>query len=286
MKTLFNNQLGFSLIQGMIIAAVVAGSALVTTRMLTDQKLVQKGSETRDQIEDLNNVIYSVLQSRLNCEQTMVANGLQLTLKTSVVDHPLASINTKDAIVAQTSSFYMNNNVQIDSMVLKAPVGGVRNLEITYERLNSAERTKVGYGAKSIKKIISLRIQKEPSNGDFSSCYAITAPKTNLNGTASREIGNDISKQICEEMNVPTPAGSQTVFIWDEANSICRPNAACPANQIYTGFDNTGTVKCRNIEDWMDFNDIIDPTAPVCAPGTTVRFQIDTVSKVVRIVCS
>lgn len=286
MKKLFKNQSGFSLIQGIILSGVVAGSSLVATRMLTDQKLAQKGAETRDQVEDLNNSIATVLQNRLNCKQTMVSNGLQVSLGSSTSDIPLNNISTKDAVVFQAGQNYMNGNIQLDRMVLKAPVAGSRKLEIYYERLNRNERTKTGYGAKEIKKVVDLRIQKEPGSGVFSGCYSTTSGKAAMNGTASNEIGTDISKQMCDELNNNGSTSVRTLFRWDEANSICKPDASCPSNQIYTGVDTNGVVKCRNIEDWMDFNEVLDPTAPNCPIGSSVRFQIDTATKKVKIVCS
>src|SRR5665648_863260 len=102
MKNLFSNSNGFSLIQGMIIAAVVAGSALVATRLLGDQKLAQKGAETRDLVEELHNTLFTVLQGRENCRSTMVANGLQGTLGASVTSHNLTTINTHNSTPPNT----------------------------------------------------------------------------------------------------------------------------------------------------------------------------------------
>jgi hypothetical protein len=284
-KKFLMNQLGFSLVQGMIIAGVVAASSLVATRLLTDQKLAQKGAETRDQIDDLHNIIYSVLQSRLDCRETMVVNGLQGLLGASTTAHPLNSISSTDAVLYVANGIYMNNNVRIASILLNAPsvADGTRRLDITYARLNAgaADRTKSGYGAKDIRKSITLRIQKEPATGAFSACYAITDDKANaMNATTSSELGNDLSRDMCFEMN---GGGGQTVFTWDEANSICRPSAACPANQIYTGFDSVGAVKCRDIRAWMDFNSIIGPPPASCPPGSTVGLQI--VGQTVSITC-
>jgi hypothetical protein len=287
----FKKESGFSLVQGLVIAAIVAGSSLVATRLLTDQKLAQKGAETRDQVEELHNLIYSVLQNRLNCKETMVGNTLQVALSasgTATATHALTRIRTKDADVVITGQRYMNENVELKSMTLLGQTGGQRNLQIVYERLRGAEgeRTKSGYGAKEIRKTITLRIQRETTGtvGAFSSCYALSGGKSSQNATNSTETGNDITKQMCEEMN---PTTGTKAFVWDEANSICRPNAQCPGNQIYTGIDSLGTVKCRNIEDWMDFNQVLDPTAPASCPnGAQVRFEIDNVSSKVRIVCS
>ena len=282
MNFFFRNQNGVSIVQGLILAGVIAGTSLVTTRLLTDQKLAQKGAQTRDQIEEFHNTISTVLQNRLNCYETMLKNSLQVTLKNSASSHTLTQIWTKDTQVAQTGSLYVNNGVLLKSLSLQAPNGGFRNLEINYERLNTGKGIQTGFGGKNIKKMISLRIQKDPTTSDFSSCYAVSGGQTQLNSTNSSE-GNDISKQMCQEMYSGT---GQKAFIWDEENSICKPNAQCPATQIYVGINSSGEVQCKNIEDWMDFNQVIDTTAKSCPAGSKVAFKIDSVNKKVSINCT
>lgn len=287
MKSL-KNEFGFSMVQGMVLAGVIAGSSLVATRMITDQKKAQKGAETRDLIEELHNVVYTVLQNKNNCKETMVQHGHQIELGSGTQSRTLNTIYALGGTsIVQVGSAYMNNNVKVKSINLSAPTGSWRNVEIVYERLNSldtnaATRTKSGYGAKELRKTIALRIQKEPlSPTTFSSCYAVTAAETDVN---SEEKGNDIAKQLCEEMNSGT---GQTAFVWDEALSICKPNAECPGDQIYTGIDSTGSVKCRNLEEWIALEQVLDPTPPTgCGAGSTVRLQIDNTTKKVRMVCN
>jgi hypothetical protein len=67
MKLLFHTESGFSIVQGMILAGVLAGTSLVATRMLADQKHALKGAITRDQIEQLHSTIFAVLQNPDNC---------------------------------------------------------------------------------------------------------------------------------------------------------------------------------------------------------------------------
>lgn len=299
----FRNSSGFSMVQGMVLAGIIAGSSLVATKLMTEQKKALKGAETRDQIEELNDLIYTVLQVRLNCRQTMVLNSLQTNLGATpgIPDYySINGISTHDAatgeFVAQAGGTYMNNNVFIKSITLRepntgAPGGpriGTRNLEIVYERLNGTDatkRTKIGTGGKEIKKIITISIQKNPTDGSFTGCNAVMGDKADMNGIASNETGNDLSKEMCNELN---SGGGKTVFVWDEANSICKPDAACPAGEIYTGFDTLGRVYCRNIRDWMDFNNVLDSTPPTCNPGDNVRFEINTAvtPNKVRIICT
>jgi hypothetical protein len=149
-----------------------------------------------------------------------------------------------------------------------------------------AKRLKQGYGAKDIAKSMRIRVQKEPSSLTFSACYAVMLTgKTTVNGMASNETGNDISKTLCMQMNTDV---TKPAFTWDEQLSICKPNSVCATGTVFTGIDSTGSVKCRTIESWTDMNELIDSTAPAtCPPGYKVKFSTVYVSGLtkVRVTC-
>jgi hypothetical protein len=94
MKITLSSQSGFSIVQGLIFAAVLAGSSLVATKMLTDQKHIQKGAETRDQIEQLHSTIFSLLQNSDNCKASVMGTGG--ILRTNEVD---SNLNISDNLV-------------------------------------------------------------------------------------------------------------------------------------------------------------------------------------------
>lgn len=265
------HQSGFSIVQAMIISGVIAGSSLVVTRIMTDQKLSQKSSESRDQVEDLHNLIYTVLQNKAHCTSTMLTNGVTAQLGAAGGSPTLNTIVTSSPsrVVVNTHNnsplnVYMNGNVIVKEMEMdfSAPNTGKARLRVKYERLSSQEstkRTKSGYGSKEIHKLINLRIQRNPN---FVSCYALTDSMTN-----SSETGNDISKEFCESFEI---------FSWSEELSTCTlSNTQCPAGEIYTGIDSVGEVKCRKLDEWFNFEEVIDPTAPASCPvGYRVGFEI------------
>ena len=74
---LFKNQLGFSLIQGMVLATAVAGMAYIGTMMTTDLKMAQKTAESQLRVDQLHKTIYALLQDKNNCERTFFQNGIQ-----------------------------------------------------------------------------------------------------------------------------------------------------------------------------------------------------------------
>jgi hypothetical protein len=177
-------QSGFSLVQGMILASVIAGSALVASKMLSEQKLVQKTAENKDQIEELHKVIFATLQNRSNCEATVVTANIQNTLLTSPPNNgpvvpAIRNGGSTPAFVRfdpadpTTHVTYMNGSIAIERIQFfynpTPPAGdspGLGRLEITYSRFQSNDpqkRTKEGYGGKQIKKSIKLRIQRNPN---------------------------------------------------------------------------------------------------------------------------
>jgi hypothetical protein len=292
MRLFIKNAAGFSMVQGLIVAGIVAGSSLVTTRLMNDQKKTQKTAEVKDKLEEFHQTLYSTLQHKQNCKETILANGLQVPIVTNSA-LPLTNIQAYDSgsakLVAVTNQKYMNNTISIKSMNLSAPPPppneGTRTLTISYEKISSDNKQtgKRIYGGNSINKTITLRIQKNPSGNTFSSCYAITAPDTALFGVASSEAGNDISKEMCFEM---VSATGQKIFKWNEERSLCELDAKCPSGQIYTGIDTSGDVKCRNIKDWMDFNEVLETSAANCPINSRVGFVINNTTKKVSISCA
>ena len=272
------------MIQGMIIAGLVAGSALVMARLLVDQKLIQKGAESRDQVEDLNLVIFNILQDKESCFKTMEENNL----KAFFSDNSSSVVNdiwNKDSVVFSVGGRYLAENVQLESMALvTSSTLGAAKLYVVYEILNQDKGTKRGVAAKRLKKMIELRVQKSQKDGSFVSCYAYKEKTTEeMNSTASVETGSEFSREFCEEMN--QGSGNQKAFLWDEANGLCRINSECPGQKIFVGIDASGTVLCENIKDWVDFSTILDSTPVNCPNGHKVGFIIDTNTKTVKINC-
>ena len=93
LKKFLQNQAGFSLIQGMILATAVAGMAYVGTKMTTDQKMLQRTADSNSRVDQLHKIIYSVLQNKANCERTFSQNGI----------NPVAYACNASALAAQST---------------------------------------------------------------------------------------------------------------------------------------------------------------------------------------
>lgn len=309
MKFLLMTEKGFSIVQGMILSGVLAGSALVATKMLSEQKKVQKSAETRDQIEDLHRVVYSALQNRKNCERTVFNAGVSaatniITSATVPIDTIMSDNATNPIVVKKftaahdTTQLYMNGNVIVKDIFISGydSATGTSTLSIIYERMAGAnganaefKRTKDGFGAKDVRKNVTLRIQRDPfaAGKPFESCYATTGDSP----TGTEDGNRNLARELCLEMNGSSRttdtsgagnvamnganvATGQRLWVWDDATATCLPNAKCPDNQVYTGVDSTGDVKCRSIKDWGDFGNMLAPTQGTCGAGKRARLKI------------
>ena len=249
-------------------------------RLLIDQKHIQKGAEGRAQIEELNDVIFGILQNPENCRNTILENNLLLSFQSSGT-YSLDKIWTKDHVVFNKGQRYISENVIIDSMTLStSSTLGSAQLYVRYEVLNEDKRTKRGIGPKNLKKVINLRIQKKVTDNSFLSCYAYTKSETDVsNGVSSENKGSDLSKDFCLEL------GSHS-FVWDEVNGICKLNSECPDKTFFVGFDGNGKI-CKKIGDLIDLSTVIEDTSGNnCGNGNKIGFKVDSTTKKVRIECT
>jgi hypothetical protein len=295
----------------MVLSGVLAGAALVSTKLINDQKLVEKSAVTRDDVENLHESINSVLQNREHCYATMMGNGVAASLKTSSATTSLALNNgiytnyynagtgvSTPVLAYGTNSLQMNYNVKILTMRLKdqydSPetlnVDQWRDFEIIYERSDNTgtgRDLKKGLGAKKIIKNIPLRIQRNPNGtAGFIGCYSVSTGKAlTMNGQASSDTGNDIAKDLCESLNnTSDPLNTKPAFRWDDTNNVCKPNASCP-NQVFAGIDSTGKAKCNDIQNWIDFNNIIQNMSTPCPAGSQIGFEVDNTTHRVSVKC-
>ncbi len=297
MKSLFN-QNGFSIIQGLMIASAVAGMGYVGTRMMQDQKLSQKGVIARNNVEQLHDMVYAILQNKDNCTSTMIAESLHIdSVWTSAANQSMTGVYTRNASLPTApakvfeinnsatydgSRTYMSNTVTIDSINLIKPAGldfsNPANIEILYRKLDSSgsKRLGEGYGGETLKKVIPVKIQRNAA-GTFLSCYAVS------NGD-----NEDLIKDFCQQLGQNDGTSNPSMFVWSPALQQCvLKDLKCPSGEVFAGIDTNGTRRCARIQDWMNFNDLIDNTSTGCNPATAtaVRF-VDNGAGKVRILCN
>ena len=258
-KKLKLTQSGFSLIQGMILASAVAGMAFVGTKLLTDQKLAIKGQESKDKVESLHSMIYSILQNKDHCRKTLISNGSSVLPNfsggaSSAVNGIFTNTNASPIFQrnsnAGTTSFnpdlvYMNNSVSINNMTITMGPDIIKSatLDITYGKINSTDlgsRTGKGFGGKEIKKSIKLVIQTDLTTSAFESCYAV-------------ENDNEESvSDFCKSLTIGSGATGNELFFWDDEHQKCvMRNELCPPGKIYYGYDEKGEPLCNSFMSYL-----------------------------------
>jgi hypothetical protein len=272
------SQSGFSIIQGMVLAGIVAGMAYMGTKLTTDQKMAQKGVESKSRVEQLHSMIYSIMQNKNHCTETFLDNAVVPAPNTSAA---LPKILTKGApqpvfvnrswYHATRDTLYMNNSVAINSMSVdfKSDFTQHADLRIEYGKLedtNTRARSGKGFGGKQIAKVIKLKIQTNPADGTFESCYAVDEGIT----------GNqNMVKEFCEGLGT---TNTVNLFEWSDTYQKCiLKDLQCPTGKVFAGYDSNGLRRCFLIKDWMNVGSLIDTSSvSACnaAASSAVSFVI------------
>ncbi len=305
----FLSELGVSMVQGLVVSAVLASSALIATRLIQDQKKLVNATESRDQIEQLHNVIYSTLQNREHCKATAAQWGLTITTGVLGAEFTPDRILTKtqsggsaDTFMVNTGTAwndthtYMNGNVTIQSMRFRLPkatdpagtntISYPAKLIIEYARLegkgNAGDaasltraanlRTKDGYGAKRIKKEIPIILQRTPVSALYPSGDLncyAVQLGSSINGL-TMEGNNNLNQEFCSNLGT-----NGSLYVWDSNTNRCvMKNNVCPDKYVFAGVSSTGNAVCNPLESYLEY--MVDTTTQYSCPDSTYRINLTT----------
>lgn len=287
MLRLLRLQSGFSLVQGMVLGSVIAGSALVATRLITDQKLAMKGAETRDQVEQLHSLVYAVLQNKDNCYATVKGIGGGTDVSAQLVGAMNPTMNrivanthttatatgtTYDSarIVVETNAgasydgakTYMNGNVRIKSINWQYPAP-IPEATVTNPNpvAPGAGIAYLNISYERLKDDSNSRMKKGLGAKDLRKTIAIRLQRTSTGAfdgcyastedvSASEKGNKDLAKQMCEQLNsTGNSLTPSSLFVWDEATSTCKPKElTCKRPGLDDGYVNTGINSNGQVE--------------------------------------
>jgi len=266
------SQRGSALTNALIAILVLSVSMVAIQRTLTDSKKSLDSSRSRDAVETLHDLLSGLMQNQENCNATLrdVAGG-DPPADGSTIDVPAIRDINYVAVLSRhdgnLNNVYINNSVTIKSMnfIMPTAIGGNATFEVTYERFDPTAnaRTKVGYGAKQIRKTFPVVLQLDNTNG-YSTCYAVETGITDTNLAS-----------YCEQFG--------ELFYWDNVKKACLLNDNRCNNQIFVGINADGTADCRDLEDWADLSPLFDTTTThPCNPtnASQVRFVYSVPGKV------
>lgn len=251
------SQAGFSIIQGMMMAAGLAGMALVGTQLITQEKDALKDIETRDNIEQINTMIFSILQNRDHCLATFVSNGNSHINLAPNQTKNFTTINLQNggSPAFTVGTRYLNNSVLLNGMRLQLPADLSQPGTLTLDYVRQ-EGTRKGIGGENIRKVMGIVLQRStPTN--LTACSSTLADNS---GVATNET---LTQEVCDDFDL---------MVWDPVLRTCKlKDNICAPPLVFVGIDPTGEKICRDFKSFIP--EIIANTVDDC-PGDfdTVKF--------------
>jgi hypothetical protein len=265
MKAIARNATGFSLVQVLILSAVLSGLALVGTQLVVDSKKSQVGARSRDDLETLHASVVSALQDENNCTYALIENPPHLNPPPKI-----ALPNNRDVVVVGTS--YMNNQIRVEGISVNFPSTNSGTVTISYSRLNSqsGSSSRRGFGGQKIKKDIPLVV--------------VTDLKGNRRCYVNKEQQNvELVKDFCEN-SLGGSLVDESFLKWDETSKECRiKEHSCykQAGTVFVGISSTGKEICRDMNKVINGpGDIFDLNNPVCASRSNLKLAINANGKI------
>lgn len=266
------SQRGVSIIQALMVSAVLAGMALVGTSLLKDQKMAQKGTQTADDITLLHQLVTSIIQDKKHCTATLLANQPQLTAgnwKSVSTGTPITSIVTVTAsgsasplissqvLPSGQRARYMNGNIEVTGIRINY---SQRRFEIDYERVNKSTTAKV-----VTKTIPDLTFKLESS---VDTCY-----------TDSETANNNVGSQFCTSLG--------DLFVWNPTIKDCiLREQVCANDEVFIGVSSLGKAICRNTANYADWQNLLDTSASCNPTAANTNVSLQVVGGKIRIVCT
>lgn len=322
-KAVYNNmmkfisQQGFSILQGLILSSLLAGSALVTSKLISDQKKVAISSKSKDSVEEMTDILFNLLQHQDNCTTTLNLNGaagsLSGTANINTIYHANRSASgagLPPQPVVAVNNAYFQNTISISSMRVQFPAN-VANLSpavlvINMRRNDSKDanlRTKDGFGGKDLTRRINLVIQRFEGSLNFKSCYAVknSAEETSGNGTIA------LLREFCQGLSMPPVLAPYEslwpAYYWNATTNTCElDNSVCPRDFFFAGIDSTGlaerwdgsivttsgvgAARCRYVRRAINFSEFINNNGAMNCNGRSMVKWIKVGTNQVQIGCN
>lgn len=155
---------GFSLVEVMVAAAIMAGLALVVAQMMKNQKDVMDHSEAKSEELQISRHVRTLLANKDACEATF--NGANLGADINEIKNALGNTSF------QLGQKYGNRSLKLERMWtenLTVPAsGGLGEAHLKLE----TERLKADNTQQKIVRDILIQVKAESSNGLITECYS------------------------------------------------------------------------------------------------------------------
>lgn len=241
---------GFSIVQALVVSGALAGMALVGTKLNLNQKMAAKDASSRDNVEQIHSMIYSILQNRLHCFRTVTgANGGHATVSPNELrnigqirmdgqaTHAFELTTSSTSAADATSRTYLG--VRIVGMALALPndLSTPARLTIDYLRddgvKSNDQKQKTAFGSKNIRKVILLALERTDAT-TINGCTAV----------ATDSPTDNIFEQTCNDFEYT---------YWDSDLKTCLVrNKLCPvSSDVFVGIRANGEPICEPLTSFL-----------------------------------
>lgn len=259
-------QSGFSLIQGLVIAAALTGTALISTKVLTSQKQVDISQKSKGAIEDYHQIVKSLLNQPGVCLSTLTKSNYDPT----AASFPVQTLFDDGALkpIVTTGQGIYNNQAFIQNMnIIQDPLGdpNKRVFEIVFSKskLNSDQ---VKLGGNSIRKTVPLSVNVK--DGAVDSCSVFS------------EVDPEIMRKFCDEFkpvdgSYVTDPNAKSLLTYNSVTKNCqlRSGISCLNNRLFKGVNSLGEPICQTLDEAGDMSKFIDNAQVPCSRPSRIGFE-------------
>lgn len=224
MRTLIKNQIGFTLMEVVMVMGLMGLIAAGSNQMILRQMNASAEVDIKFKEMDLSRRMGLLLANKRSCEETLVNQAVGSSVVTEIKDH-------RGDVVFEVGRFYEGNKLKIKSIALKnktIPIlGGRGELEfvVNLTRMNGRKEIR------STNKIFTVKVDATRHNGRITSCQ--TQVDDSL--LAAKE-------EICESLGGEYQDGrcrtktkiQSRVIAAEEINSRPKTFVSCPADYELT----------------------------------------------------
>jgi prepilin-type N-terminal cleavage/methylation domain-containing protein len=280
MMDFLKSKKGFSLPEIMIAVAISGVVALGAAQMMSDNQKNQSYVQTIAEINNMTNVVKMAIGDKKNCNSFLsgLTRGGGANIEGAPLNYTSIDIgdNSRKTSIVQISPFtYGKFSVAEIRLYKSAEDPKVKILELTFDYKNSPFMKEAGTDRKRIiKKISFLADYKVGTTG-------LPAASDPL------ECGDLVEDTLLESQEALCRSLGADFAEWGTpiANQCNIKEFKCPAGQVAWVVTSLGKVVCKNTEDTLDPNALIDG-APVNCPETSPYVRVEFSGGRYRLVCS
>jgi prepilin-type N-terminal cleavage/methylation domain-containing protein len=234
---------GMSLIEVMMVVALLGGLSLVAAQLMKNQNQMMTQTEAKSEELELYNQIRTILSRKEACEYSFQGQGLDTSVST------IKNATNQDAFAV--GNIYGQRNLEITRIDLNndnVPSGGGYGeaiLEIETKRLKKKE------GQKIITKEIMLQVQTDSSD-NVVECFS---ESSNTVKTAKDEMCQSLGGTFDQDNNLCDLSDAQIQAEQYCIDDNCRTSfeqQTCPDDQVMKGLNSDGSLICEDATTALD----------------------------------